>query len=119
VDVLLADEARERALVVDRDAVRIAVAGELLRIGAVVDERDLRRGEGDDLVLGSAAVRHVEVVEVAACRAHDEDPSRHAGSFPERKREGLMRGPSGAALQLRSLAGLQVRRYRTFGLARR
>jgi hypothetical protein len=39
VDVLLADEARERALVVDRDAVRITVAGELFRIGAVVDER--------------------------------------------------------------------------------
>jgi len=49
VDPLVLDQLRELALVVDRDPVRVALAGEAGRVPPIVDERDLRRGERDDL----------------------------------------------------------------------
>jgi hypothetical protein len=60
----------------DRDPLRIQIAGELGRVDATVDVRDLRRREGDDLGLAVTTVDEVEVVEVAPCGAGDE----HAGS---------------------------------------
>src|SRR5919201_1975211 len=50
VDLELTDKARELALVVDPDAVRVAPTGELGRVDAIADERDLRSRERDDLV---------------------------------------------------------------------
>src|SRR5205085_6427248 len=67
----------------------------------------------------TAAVGDVEVVEVAAGRAHDQDPSRHARSFRRKDREDLMRGPGGAALQrgslTRSHGARRATRWRTIG----
>ena len=47
---------------------------QLRRVDAPLDVRDLRRREGDHLVLLAAPVDEVEVVEVAAGRARDEHP---------------------------------------------
>jgi hypothetical protein len=69
---------------VDRDAVRIAVAGERCRIRAVVDERDLRRGERDDLGIGVVPIDGVEVMEVTPRGTHDQHTTRHARSFLDR-----------------------------------
>ena len=64
----------------DRDARRIEGTGELGRVAAVGDARDLRRGEGDDLDVGIVSVDDVEVMEVAPRGAHDDDsPAVHRG----------------------------------------
>ena len=72
-DAVLLDELGHLGLVVDRDAVRVVRTGELGRVLAVVDVRDLRGREGDDLVLLPLAEVGVEVVEVATRGSHDED----------------------------------------------
>ena len=54
VDVVLGDELGEAGLGHDGDARRVARAGERGGEGAVVDPRDLRRGEGDELDCGSS-----------------------------------------------------------------
>ena len=66
VDALVADQGGELVLRPDRDALRVEVACQLGGIDATVDVRDLRRRERDDLVLLTASVNEVEVVEVAA-----------------------------------------------------
>src|SRR4029450_9383787 len=96
VDALVLDQLRELALVVDRDPVRVALAGEAGWIPPIVDERDLCRGEGDDLVAAVAAVSDVEVVEVAPGGSPDEDTTRH-GRGPFRGSEGLIRGSTSPA----------------------
>ena len=50
------------------------LAGELRRIDAAVDVRDLRCRECDNVVLGATPIDDVEVVEVAAGRAGDQHP---------------------------------------------
>ena len=68
---MLGDDLLELGLGPDRDADRIPVPGELVRIDAAVDVRDLGGREGDDLVLRGVAEEDVEVVEVAAGGADD------------------------------------------------
>ena len=71
------DHCLELVLGDDRDAVRIELAGERGRVDAALDVGNLRRGEGDHLVVLAAAIDEVEVVEVAARCACDHDPSPH------------------------------------------
>ena len=59
--------------------VGIEVSGQLRRVLPPVDVRDLRRREGDDLVLLAAAVDEIEIVEVAARRSDDQ----HSGTGHE------------------------------------
>ena len=77
VDLLLLDQRSEHALVVNLDAVWVALTGQARRVHPVVDERDLGRGEGDDLDPGIVPIGDVEVVEVAPCGAHDEQSTLH------------------------------------------
>ena len=55
--------------------------GERRGVAAVVDVRNLCRGEGDDLVAGVMAKEGVEVVEVSAGRASDDDFALNAGKL--------------------------------------
>jgi hypothetical protein len=73
VDVVRADELRQLVLRTDRDPLGIPRPGERRRVGPLVDPRDLRRGERDDLRVGVVAERDVEVVEVASAGSHDDD----------------------------------------------
>jgi hypothetical protein len=66
VDALVPDQGRELVLGPDRNALRIEVACQLGGVDAAVDVRDLRRRERYDLVLLTAPVDEVEVVEVAS-----------------------------------------------------
>src|SRR6185295_1653992 len=83
----------------DRNALRVAAAGQRRRVAAIVDSGDLRRrGEGHDLVFGAAFEEHVEVVKIAPSGAHDDDSSwlthsRHT-SF-----KGLVHGTAGPRLR--------------------
>ena len=78
VDSVLADQVCELLLGEDGNPVRIAGSGELGRIPAVVDVRDLGGGEGHDTGVGSAAVAGIEDVEVFSGGSHDQDVLRHA-----------------------------------------
>src|SRR5262245_19685398 len=62
----------------DRDAFGIELTGEQRGVDAPGDVRDLRRREGDHVVVLTAAVDDVEVVEVAPGRTGDDSSrSRH------------------------------------------
>ena len=74
VDLVLADQLLESRLRKNGNALRIQRSGKRGRINAAVDVRDLRCGEGDDVVLGTLPVHDVEVVEVSARSADDQDP---------------------------------------------
>ena len=74
VDLMLPHELLERGLGQDRNPFRIQRPGELGRIPAPVDVRDLRRGEGDHLALGPVPIDEVEVVKVASGSAGDQHP---------------------------------------------
>ena len=74
VDLVLADQLGQLGLGPNRDPVRIEVTGEQRGIDATRDVRDLRRGEGDDVVFLAAPVDDVEVVEVAPGRTRNQDP---------------------------------------------
>ena len=74
VDLVLTDELLERGLGQDRNPFRIQRPGELGRILAPVDVRNLRRSERDDLALGPVPVDEVEVVKVASGSAGDQHP---------------------------------------------
>src|SRR3972149_1679127 len=69
---------------VDRDALRVEGPREGRGVPPALDARDLSRGEGDDLVLLVVPEVDVEVVEVAARGAEDDDASRlcHAVGNP-------------------------------------
>src|ERR1035441_5513111 len=73
VDILAADQALELVLGDDGDTVRVERSGEGCGIAPSVDARDLRRGEGDDPAVGLVPENRVEVVEIAARRAQDDD----------------------------------------------
>ena len=75
VDLLALDELGEPGLGDDRDPVRVALAGEDRGIVAAVDVGDLGRREGDDPVCRIAPEEGVEVVEVPAGCAEDDDPT--------------------------------------------
>ena len=68
----------EVGLVLDRDPVGIARAGQGGRVATVAGAGDLGPGEGDDVGGGVVAVDHVEVVEVAPRRSQDENARVHA-----------------------------------------
>src|SRR5574343_865729 len=70
------------AFVRDGDAVRVAGAGELRRVGAPGDACDLSRGESDDLDGRIVAIDCVEIVKVASGGAHDEDAGTVHGESP-------------------------------------
>src|SRR3989338_139119 len=67
------DQGCEIFLVIDRDSFRIETAGKLCRIFSARDVLDLRSREGDYPVVPVFPEICVEVVEVAPCRAHDDD----------------------------------------------
>lgn len=69
---LAAHQVTQMRLLDDRDAVGVGRPGQLGRIPAAGDLRDLRRGEGYDLVLGPRPEVGVERVEVPAARAQDD-----------------------------------------------
>ncbi len=73
LDAVLLHELRHLGLVAGRDAVGVQPAGQLGGVLAVLDVRDLGRGERHDLVLLVVAEVGVEVVEVAPRSSHDED----------------------------------------------
>ena len=75
VDLMFADELLQRRLRQDRNPFRIQRARQFGGVAAVVDVRDLRRGERDDLVGRTVPVDEVEVVKVAARSARDQDSS--------------------------------------------
>src|SRR3989441_5971871 len=70
------DERRQLLFREDRDSVRIELPRERGRILPSRDPRNLRGGEGDDVVRRIVAEIHVEVVEVAARGAEDDDLAR-------------------------------------------
>jgi hypothetical protein len=72
------DEREELALGMDRNAARVELARQFLRIHASRDVRDLRRRERDHLVVLVVPEVDVEVVKVAAGSPHDDDTSFHA-----------------------------------------
>ncbi len=78
VDVPLAADVGEIRFIENGNSVGVASAGERGRIAPTGDARDLGGGEGHDLAGGVVAKDDVEVVEVAAGRAHDEHASRLA-----------------------------------------
>ena len=80
VDRLGAADALELAFVGDRDAGGIERPGERGGIAPAGNARNLRRREGDDIRPRVVAIDHVEIVKVAAGRAHDDDAP--AGAAP-------------------------------------
>ena len=77
VDVVLADQVGELGLGPDRDPFGIELARQEWGIDAPCDVGDLRRRERDDVVLVAVSIDDVEVVEVAAGRARDQDLRPH------------------------------------------
>jgi hypothetical protein len=77
IDLVLADQVFELAFGMDRDALGVELTGEERRVDAPGDVRDLRRREGDHLVLLAAAKEDVEVVEVPPGRSCDENSRLH------------------------------------------
>jgi hypothetical protein len=75
VDLVLADKLLEGRLGQDRDSLRVQRPRQLGGVETPVDVRNLRRREGDDVVLLPAAVDDVEVVEVAARGPGDQHSS--------------------------------------------
>jgi hypothetical protein len=76
VDTLFPAKALQRRFVDDWDAFGIVLARQRSRVAAPRDIRNLVSGEGNHLAVGIVAVDHVEIVKVAASRAHDDDSSR-------------------------------------------
>ncbi len=77
---MLGDDVLELGLGPDRDADRIPVPGQLVRVDAAVDVRDLGGGERHHLVRVRVAEEDVEVVKVAAGSADDDhSPRFHRG----------------------------------------
>ena len=70
---VLLDQGVELFLGEDGDAVGIELAGQDGRVFPAVDVGNLGGGEGDDLEIRIVAEVGVEVVEIAAGRAHDDD----------------------------------------------
>ena len=72
LDLVLLDQALQVALRVNRDALRVQLAGQLSRVLASFDVGDLGGGEGDHLIIRIVAEEDVEIVEVASRGAHDD-----------------------------------------------
>jgi len=73
---VFADQLAELRLRNDRDAVGVQLARQRGRITAIVDMRNLRRGEGDDVEIGVVAEVDVEVVKIPPAGARDEHAFR-------------------------------------------
>ncbi len=58
------------------NAIGISGSGQRNGIASIGDPRDLGRRERNDHTRRIVAIDHIEVVEVAACRAHDDDTAR-------------------------------------------
>ena len=76
------NEIRQLFLRVDRDVGVVAGTGQLLRERALLDERNLIRGEAADAKLRSIAKEPQEVVEVAPRGAHDDAVEAHCPLLP-------------------------------------
>jgi hypothetical protein len=77
-DSLVVDQLLQLRLRPDGDALRVHGPRQLGRVAPFGDARDLGCGEGDDLDCRVLAEDHVEVMEVASRRAHDQDsPALH------------------------------------------
>lgn len=84
IDGLLAADRVERGLRLDRDAIAVERTGQHWRVTAVADAWNLRPREGDHLGAGIVAVDDVEVVEVAAGRANDDNAPWRPSAAPSR-----------------------------------
>ena len=74
---VLLDQVDKLLLGPDGDPAGVQVTGQLRRIKAPFDVRDLGGSEGHDLVVLVAAEERVEVMEITSGRAHDESFDWH------------------------------------------
>src|SRR5512134_1305023 len=74
LDLQTADQFRKLCFGMDRYAVRVETPGKSCRIPSPADAGDLRGSEGDDPEGGVIAEAAVEIMEIPACRPHDDDP---------------------------------------------
>ena len=72
VDGIFPDQPGEVFFRVDGDAIGISVSGQLRRVPAAVDVRDLGRGKSDDAIAGVVFEINVEIVKIPAGRPHDD-----------------------------------------------
>lgn len=77
VHALAQAERLQLRLIDDRDAVRVPRSRERARVASIAEPGNLGLGERDHVHLWVVTVDHVEVMEVAAGRAEDDDPGRH------------------------------------------
>lgn len=98
IDLIGRDQRLEFLLGVNRDALRIQGASQLRRIATPRNVRNLRCGEGDDSILRTVAIHHVEVVEIAASRSHDQHRrDRHNRILPQPKPSSSRNSPDNKA----------------------
>ena len=76
VDRLSRADLGQVAFVEYGNAVGIAGPGQRDGIAPIGDPRDLRRRERHDFARRIVTIDHIEIVEVAACRTHDDDATR-------------------------------------------
>ena len=76
VDLQGLDQFDQVALRMDRDALRVLLAGQRSRVFALIDVRDLGGGESNDFVVGIIPEESVEIMEIAPCSAHDQCSDR-------------------------------------------
>ncbi len=70
---LFCNDGLEMGLFQDENTVRIKGTGQGCWVAAARDIRDLRSGKGDHFNVRIIPVDQIEVVEIPACRAHDQD----------------------------------------------
>jgi hypothetical protein len=100
VDAQPPDEVLPLVLGVDGDAGGVQAARELGRIAATGNVGDLCGSEGDNLVLRVISVDQVEVVEVAASRAENQDSPAIVNRF---RRDGSHKASSTAPISVTGL----------------
>ena len=77
IDGKLVDQLNQIAFRKNRDALGVKRPGQRGRVGAVFNIWDLSRSEGDHLAIAVITEDDIEVVEIAACRPHDENLRFH------------------------------------------
>src|SRR2546422_6867110 len=113
------DEPRELFFRKNRDSFGVQVPREGGRILQSLDPRDLRGGERDDVVRRIVAEIDVEIMEVAARGAEDDDPSRlrHGSGSHRGCKAFLDFPPSRGMLTLNKVNFWCLRGYRANGLS--
>ncbi len=71
-NVVLADQVKQFAFIVDRNAFRVQVARQYSRIQTTFNIGYLGGSEGNHLVVLIAAKEDIEIMEISSCGAHDE-----------------------------------------------